>query len=479
MATLMTQAEAELEAQHREIVSANERLIRAVLARAEREKAMAEPLGRPDVAGKDMMGAFSGVSRALTGFASGLPMAAMGALESAMGGAAKAMNTWNDSSLSADQKMRKFGESLPVVGGLVASFNSLVDSMTGLEDQFRRDAVRRMMDSSRIPIEGGTQRQRMAQGVGLAGAAGYAGAMGGMPVQAAVGGDRDTVAGQRQYERERLLAPLRMQRDMAQAQIAGARAAETAAWVARSRTSMQLAGLRMERSGHEERLPSAADRTWGEWWRGQRGAISRVRTDIAGTDAGIQQGRQSLEAASNEYKARSLELAQRESEVRKANVAIARAELSLLEQKEQRLHAQLGLLGNMTRGQRNMAVRAAMRVDRVGWDQAGPAARQLAMQLNPDKAGILAKQAAEASGVLDRLPVGWRREGTRAGLDEEIRQADASVREATRIDAQKLAESVKKTMADFGDRMGVLFNTAVSDAMAAMENRIKIGNNLK
>lgn len=469
MATLMTQAEAELEAQHREIVSANERLIRAVLARAEREKAMAEPLGRPDVAGKDMMGAFSGVSRALTGFASGLPMAAMGALESAMGGAAKAMNTWNDSSLSADQKMRKFGESLPVVGGLVASFNSLVDSMTGLEDQFRRDAVRRMMDSSRIPIEGGTQRQRMAQGVGLAGAAGYAGAMGGMPVQAAVGGDRDTVAGQRQYERERLLAPLLLQRDMARVQASGARGAETAAWVNRQRAAGQLASLRQGRADLMERLE-------GRRWRG---AISGIRTDVAATDASIQQGRQSLEAANAEHRARSLELAQRESEVRKANVAIARAELSLLEQKEQRLHAQLGLLGNMTRGQRNMAVRAAMRVDRVGWDQAGPAARQLAMQLNPDKAGILAKQAAEASGVLDRLPVGWRREGTRAGLDEEIRQADASVREATRIDAQKLAESVKKTMADFGDRMGVLFNTAVSDAMAAMENRIKIGNNLK
>ena len=471
MTVAMTQLEAEREAQDRLVIEANEKLVEAIMSRIKRENEQAKP--PPGFSlhsfGKGIMSSISGAGSAMSGFMGGLPGAAMGALESAMGGAAKALNTWNDSSLSTEQKMRRFGEGLPVVGGLVKSFNSLVDAMTGLEDQFRRDAIKRQEAAMRAGIEGGILRQRMALGVNMAGMSGFAGALAGLPGAGLVGGDRNTVSGQFQYERERLLAPILFQRDLAESRVSGARDSERAAWLNERQARGGLLGLRQDREDLLEQLEGTRSRK----------AISRITTGIAGVDEGIAQARTTHEAAINELKAKGLELAQRQSEVRKADIGIARAELSLLEQKEQRLHSQLSLFGNMTRGQRNMAVRAVNRIERVGWDAAGPAARQLAMQLNGDKAAILAKQAAEASGIMDRLPGEWRREGTRAGLDSEVREKDRAIRELVRLDEQKLAERMSNVMGGFAEKIAALMSTAVSDAIEKMRNMIRNSNNQK
>ncbi len=462
MATIF---DADNEAQGRLERESREKLVQAALERLEPSRALARMEKEASELQRKANEEAREAGNARMAFANNVKMAA--------DETAKLLRTMSDSSLTLGQMRRQVLEGLPVLGGFFRSARELGEALSGASEMIRRSKFELALKEAFIPQAGANLRQMDTAGIAAASAAASAGMLGGVQARGMLG-SRLSWTGQRAFDEERMMGASRDE-----AALSGPRidAAIMGLGAARKPLLDSEARIRELEARREKVSGARAINAMGEAEGGGgvlfggaaglgMGAAGRFRAnevkhtaEIAAIDKELDQERQRKLKALDEVKGKTLEVTQAEAQARKANIAVMHAELAVLEQRDRLLRGQLQAVGHMGRGDRNMMAHALERIDRVGWDAAGPMARQMAMQMNPDKANKLAEKAAEDSGVMDRLPGDWRQKGTREGLDKQIREKEKEGRDAALADVKESAAAYDKTMK--------AFTMQLADALAA------------
>lgn len=400
--------------------------------------------------------------------------------------AADALSKWtrtlSDASLSAGEMHRRLIEGIPVLGDFFRSARELGEAFSGAAESMRQSRFQLALREGIAPREGAIRRTMDAAEIAQAQASADAGMLGRLQSRGLLGGDRSTAIGQRAFDEERFMGASRDALAMAGPRTDAAIMGQGAARRLLDASEGNLTRLNARRDAATgARATDAVEDSgwglhgWGAWISG-RGRAREVKhtTAVLGIDKEIDQEHQRRIKLLDDVKTKNTEVAEAESQARKANIAVLKAELTVLEERDRLLRGQLQAIGGMTRGQRQATGFAIDRIERVGWDAAGPMARQLAMQINPDKANKLAEQAAEASGLMDRLPADWRRQGTREGLDRDIRAKEKEGRDAAIKDVKESAAAydnvMKRFMADLAAGLAdqlKAFRTAFEEQLRA------------
>lgn len=176
-----------------------------------------------------------------------------------------------------------------------------------------------------------------------------------------------------------------------------------------------------------------------------------------------------LEDEKNRKKQTGLQLAEAEHQKRQASINSARAELEILQQREQRMSQQAQRLGVMNKGSRMQGLAASRFIKQFGIGAATPDIIAAAQAFAPD----YVRKQAEGFGERNPEAQAGRREGFLfdQGNLNEIRQQIDKVQANIRVDigldeeklATKLAEVLKQTFFDFLKDIAAKMQKSTSD----------------
>jgi hypothetical protein len=356
---------------------------------------------------------------------------------------AKAAEIYNNSLLTEGQRRRALAESVPLVGGLVKSFNDFRDATNGVTDAIARSAERMRMAAAELARTASFE-------AGVIGAHGVLG-----PATTAAGawervGVRDFTAGipdasrVREYEAfERMLpgreAAVRAERRR-EAQLGlGRYWAEQRRGTVVERQQAETAAQMREAMAHNADVDFRAG-------RGDRGiVIGAAQNAISAQNEYKHYLQQNIEMLGRERDA-ALGAANAESEARKANISQLQTKLQLLKEEEQRSRGTTIAFANMSQAERSLAIGYARQAKEKGFESLIPAQREL---LRRAGAGEFVEQGLERMGANDPLTrefqglIGQRQ---LSQVRAEKVQTTAQINLQVQLDEKALAEQVKQVM---------------------------------
>jgi hypothetical protein len=454
------------------------------------------------------------------GLPGGLAGAALGLVETSLQSLAKTLRTLGNETLAADEKARRIGESIPIVGGFIAALNELGDELSGTNRSLRETARHAQMFSAVHPaLSQGALRLQQAQTEADAAAhranafQRYA-AEGPVPLPTA----RATAAQQVVYEQARILAPAQEQQRRAQAEVeAGrsnlgslqareeeirnaqsvldeqarrrrqeARAAgvplgegvpiEEAGGVLRGVAGNALAGANPDAASRAQGVLEAALGSIFQGAQAVRGAAGganappQTPADFMQQALGQGQGRaeravalQNLQETNQQQQALQQQLAanqnaqqqqilanvQNEAQARRANLDLARAQLEVARQNEERTRNAAQAMGSMNPMQRQMAVMGAQLLQQgLTPDLLPREFRENLRRVAPQHVAAAETRFGEQTPEfrqLQQMGIGINRRELRE-LEGERNQREATVNAQVRVDESRMAEQVARAM---------------------------------
>lgn len=302
---------------------------------------------------------------------------------------AKAAEVLNNSFTTVAQKSEALAaQFIPLVG----SFIRLRDAVTGVTDAIARQGLGSRLRTVRADVTARYGLLGRAAEYEQSGYAARAGVFGGGMFSDLQSFDRGTVGGRIGYGdyQTRLGAMDAVSRAAAERDAALSRNLN-----ARGGRESSLAAI-----GRAEGGVAAAQARVNEMYAKENSGIrdkvgvDRALLDLNEKNAALARERARYEAESNRAKEAGLDLARRESDLRKANIELQKAELSVLQQREARQSGIAGSVGMMGIGERIAGFQAAGLLNQFGFDNAPPEILQLASRIAPG----FVQAGAERSG---------------------------------------------------------------------------------
>lgn len=392
--------------------------------------------------------------------------------------ASKGMEILSDSYQTNAQKMRGLISEFVPLGDKLIRFGDAID---GTADKINRQRekmeITKAQDEASFSYRGKMSSARLEQ-------TGYQ-AQYAAHKRYGIGGylahDRSTLAGERAGQRQD--ATIGSQDDLTRA------VRESAAAKAVSRAAQNQVAEANRRVAEQRARVSAAEDAMGKNNKLEKGGSrDKAGRDKAAREVENERARLSRELATRESavaaaKEKGLAAIQAEGQARAASVNLAKAELAVLEQQEQRMRSQAQSVGAMSQGERLSAVNALKAYQDNG-GEAPPEIEALVARIAPDLvrknqenrgAAFLegdVKNALGDKGFADALGGDFGKGNTLKEVMGKVDAAKADIRVTIDLDtagtAKQLAELLKPTL----ENLTASFTIEIQN----IEKRIKAGN---
>ncbi len=397
-----------------------------------------------------------------------------------------------NSNLTNAQKNRAGVESIPIIGSWIRSGREIIEALDGTTDAMiqlraqmgRDDHVRSghwQNESMRIAFASqanAAQRQYLSirgsrvPEIGEAGR--FRGPDGSADFSVLRGHDRSTVLGERGYQEELQRLPGIDASLEAQRQAAAARATlgGERGQLSRIEKEREEARHRQERArARHAAIVESENRTGKRSQVRQQAALvewNAANIDVAALDAQrLQQIERVRDAA--------VSAAQAEGQARQRNIDLMRTELSIQENRTNRLISAAQTFGAMNPLEQALAANALRAVRDRGVRGVTPEVLARARALNPEFVGMAQRNRAETEPLFQDLRnEGLLGEGTNGSIaqnqaiTEEMRQ---SIREQTLASQERLASEVSDALGSTFERILTTFR----DRLTALENQFTQG----
>lgn len=388
---------------------------------------------------------------------------------------AETINTLSSSARTDAQKNEEIARSIPLIGRVAGAFIDLRDAANDIPDKIRRSKI--AMEEGLL-WQQGKQAQAMALDASRSAVGAYrarAGAFGGIAVGQAPLGDRSTYVGELRFQEESQRYPAQEAKKRAEAEALAGRDAVRG----EQQRLNELVAKRGMLGRHVEATRGAERAAMGRE-SGATGSRQKAERQEAGAAAQLALNNfllneQRIVEQNNRLKAAGVTAAEKESAVRKANIAVMQAELSILQQKEQRLTGEAAALGQMNRVERMLAADAALAIKQGGLESVTPEQRELARRVAP---GFVRKEE-EKLGLSTAEGRRLREAGIHDGgnLDlvrQEIQKVQTQVQIAISLDEQALATKIAEALER---AVGVLVKSIRAEFNAKLE-RMRSGRQM-
>lgn len=366
------------------------------------------------------------------------------------------VNTLGDSTLSGSQKMRSLIESFPIFGQVFGAIRELGDALSGIPDKLRRITMAHEKDmASRAAFHGGAEtfrghlfetQSQLAKATTLQHAV--------LPAQGPTA--RGTYQEELLYKRSQELLPAREAVPVAQAEAHAAQVVHGGAVVLRQQAQERVASLERKLVLGQQRVNALKDGVSlprygvlvGDLSNSERSlAIKKELMGMEADAAALDREHQSLLTATNREKEAGVAIERAESGVRKANIELAKSELGVLQQKEQRLASQATTVGAMSEGQKRRALSIADQVERGGYDSLTLRQKETLRGFAPQYARKEDERIGEGSFVTERLKqVNIFERGALRETRQQFDQKQQEVRVAIKFDHERLAAGMTHAM---------------------------------
>lgn len=412
--------------------------------------------GMPGAAGPAPGGALGLVGR----FAPASPLLAVGGAFATISTANQVMRAGQTAGPYATDAERRQAEmfALPVLGPSIERLHQF--------ELLRRGIPFAMQQIEREHFERSTAQELAVEAAArtvpvrarLTGAQARSEAMADLALPGVPGGPRLTAGAERLFQEEMARLPARDAQARAEAERRAQAGVAEAAEARRAAEAVRLEDMARRHADARQRFEAARQ---GPQALDSATALLLGRAAQEGAQKEADQARVVEEATTRAVESR-LQLRERESQVRKAGIELAKAELAIAESREQRAVSDSQRLGAMSVGGREQALQAALFVKRYGLQAAGPALAGLAEQAFPD---FIAKERERFGDVQARalreraLAGGLRPEDTdvgRFGVQQARAAADKArveLRAQVVLDEKETAKALAAELGPFLERL--------------------------
>jgi len=413
----------------------------------------------------------------------------MGAMRLALGGGAiiggtlaatrwgtRVAETANNPLLTASERSTQIEQSIPIWGDLRKSFVALRDAVNGTTAVFAAwsatNQIERGIDRAQFAGESRTRSAYLEGQEAVRRGAAYGDLLG--SYQPRMLSPENTPAAEMANMRTRLMNPAELARARAQAELAAARryrrdlAGGEGSAEDMARRNLSDAERDLKRLGpvwpkefEKQFLGKGVQTRVGGDWKIARGGtedVGRALQEHAGVVSIVQDEvltRQAqLQEVLNQKKKSSLDIAQKEAEVRKAELGVLQAQAQVLQNKAARAGGIEHQVGMMTEAEKIGAQAVLNRAKQFGLGGLAPEDRSLAMSLAPGYFG----REAERRGAAD--PLGQRikqLEGLGSESAQQLRkeaiQIENQITIQAPIDEAKLASEIAKAVSQLAKEL--------------------------
>lgn len=412
------------------------------------------------------------------GAAVGLAAAAFGAVTLAADKAASAIEVMNNGAMTAAQKQDQFTKMMP--GG--ETYIKLRDAIAGVTESMRLLALEHQNLSL---AQANAQEKKMREVAGQA-EVDRAANLGTAYNRARVpdtlnklAGGRGTYAGQLAYEEAAARFGPQAALSRAEEEAKAARKDYGASGARRVDLEANRVRLidRMDKARAAEEQAVKNGNAFGANAGDNKVARTAAGLNALRAEQEVLNNEARIEAEINRQKDLGVTLAQKESAARQAQNGMLKAELQLLQQKEQRQSGAAQALGSMNPAQRAMAVQAVKMAQQVGdVGMLPPSLRGLAQQVAPGMMGKLTEKSGENSKEFKELQgLGAVDKGSLDETRREVAKTQTQVEVNVNLDTEAMAKKIAEAL---GKSLDALVKSIDAKAQASGE-KMRTGIQLK